>query len=315
MELKNFTAPSIAEALLLVKEKLGDDAVIISTENTEQGALVVAAVEEKISDFSAKIEVAPTKEKKTIFNHKFFQSRLDYHGVLEDSKLHILESLQDTNMREEFFNDEELLSRTFQKIFKFDDILNMKNPYKMFMGIPGSGKSTAIAKVATKAKIAGIKSCIISADTVRAGANIQLQNFSEILGIEFYLAKTDRDVYDLSKTLGVSNKLVLIDTPGINPFMIDEIDNLSALVDVIKSDLIIVLEAGRNAVEAVEIADIFKRIGASYMLPTGLDLTKRMGTILSVADECDLSFCAASVGSSIAKGLMDFDAKSLARLI
>lgn len=58
------------------------------------------------------------------------------------------------------------------------------------MGTPGSGKSTAIAKAATQARLKGIKCVIVSTDNVRAGANQQLKAFAEILDVEFSFSKT-----------------------------------------------------------------------------------------------------------------------------
>ena len=61
--------------------------------------------------------------------------------------------------------------------------------------------------------------------------------------------------------------------------------------------------------------DIFAEIGARFLLPTRLDLTRRIGALLSVAACCEFGFCSASVSSSIAKGLSPVDGEALAKLV
>ena len=200
-------------------------------------------------------------------------------------------------------------------MFKFHDVLDCKQPVKMFMGVPGSGKSTAIAKVATQAKLQKLSACIISTDNVRAGANSQLQAFADILGTNFRFVKTPRGLYDMVEEAKQKYTLVLIDTPGINPFQTEEVEKVSLLTEAVRADVILTMDAGKNTMEAVEIADVFAEIGAKYLLPTRLDLTRRIGALLSVAACCDFGFCGASVSSSIAKGLSKVDNASLAKLV
>lgn len=45
MKIKRYLAPNMRQAMLLVKNELGDDAVIMSTRNTDEGVEVVAAVD------------------------------------------------------------------------------------------------------------------------------------------------------------------------------------------------------------------------------------------------------------------------------
>lgn len=89
---------------------------------------------------------------------------------------------------------------------------------------------------------------------------------------------------------GASYGLVLVDTPGINPFVAAEVDKVAAFAEAVKADKILTMDAGRNVSEAVEVAETFKNLGAAYLLPTRLDLTRRIGTVLSVADCCNLTF-------------------------
>ena len=119
------------------------------------------------------------------------------------------------------------------------------------MGTPGSGKSTAIAKAATQAKLQGIKSAIVSTDNIRAGANLQLKAFAEILNVDFYFYKEPHLLYKFLQDEGENFERVFIDTPGINPFVAREVDIVAAFSDTFKGDRVLTSAPGRNVVMAI----------------------------------------------------------------
>lgn len=316
MKLKNFVAPDMASAFQMVREALGADAVIISQEKDGNGnILITAAIEEPEEidfDIEDKVEVKPSR---VVYDDSLLRECLEYHGVLDVVKERILARTRKIALEENINNDRRLLRECFASMFNYRNLLDLTNPVKMFMGVAGSGKSTAIAKVATQAKLNGIKSCIISTDNVRAGANSQLKAFADILETDFSFIKSSRGLFDAVNAAKENYSLILIDTAGINPFLREEVEKVSLFTEAVKADMILTMDAGKNTYEAVEIADIFTEIGARWLLPTRMDLTRRIGALLSVASCCELNFCSASVSASIAKGLAEIDAKSLADLV
>ncbi|MBR2033813.1 MAG: hypothetical protein IKA03_03980, partial [Alphaproteobacteria bacterium] len=179
----------------------------------------------------------------------------------------------------------------------------------------GAGKSTTIAKVATLAKMKGQKVAIVSTDNIRAGANTQLKSFAEILDVDFYFCKEPQQLFSFINENGAKYQRVFIDTAGINPFLSAEVDKVASFADVFRGDKILIIDAGRNVDEAVEVAEIFKFLGAKMLLPTRLDLTRRLGAVVSIAGEVALSICGFTVSSSIAKGFVEIDAKTFASLL
>ena len=75
------------------------------------------------------------------------------------------------------------------------------------------------------------------------------------------------------------------------------------------------MDAGRNAADAVEISEVFKKIGAECLLPTRLDLSRRIGSIISIADVCQMKLGAAGVSASIVQGIAKIDANALCKLL
>lgn len=303
-------------ALAEVKAQLGDEAIIISSENTADGQiLVTAALEEDFEinfDERDEVEVVATKG---VFDDRYLRDCLEYHAVVQNVGEKIMAVARQISAEQQIFDDKLILEKTFDKLYAYQDILDLRQPVKLFMGTPGSGKSTAIAKAATLAKFKKISTCIISTDNVRAGANKQLEAFAKILELDFYFCKDERSLYQQVNDAKKRYALILIDTPGINPFIDNEVNRVGKLGEVVKNQAILTIDTGRNTFEAVEIAEIFAKIGACCLLPTRLDLTRRIGSIMSVAACCDFSFCAASVSSSIANGLAPIDSRALAKLV
>ena len=315
MRLKNYVAASISEAMLLIKNELGPDAIIISTENENGLVKVVAALDEKENiDFNSaeELEIIPSRQR---FDDTHLRDCLDYHGVIPVVSERILAYCRNLSLEHGISDEHRLVMSCFREMFKFGSLLDLTCPVKMFMGVPGSGKSTTIAKVATQARFEGLRSCIISTDNVRAGANNQLEAFAKILETDFFFCKGERSLYEAVRSAKRTYQLILIDTPGVNPFIQSEIDNLHNQTEAIKSDIILTVDAGKNSFEAVEIAEIFNQFGVKYLLPTRLDLTRRIGSLLSIAGCCRMGFCASSVSSSIARGMAPITAKNLSKLI
>ena len=315
MKVKNFIAPDINQAMLLVKHELGPDAVILSQEKVADGVCLTAALDEDIDFSFDEDEKVSEIDTRAFFDESELRQALDYHGVLEEVQYRILSYCRDVLRAAPQSAPRTVLEQALDRAFRFTPLLKSPNRLQMFMGTPGSGKSTAIAKAATQARLQGIGAAIVSTDNLRAGANQQLKAFAEILNVDFYFYKDPQLLFRFLQDEGAGYDRVLIDTPGINPFIAREVDKVAAFADTFKGDKILTADAGRNVWEAVEVAEIFKDLGADMLLPTRLDLTRRIGSVLSIAGSLDMGLCAASVSSSIAGGLAPVSPAALAGLI
>ncbi|WP_321476543.1 GTPase [uncultured Paludibaculum sp.] len=97
-----------------------------------------------------------------------------------------------------------------------------------FVGPPGAGKTTTLAKLAMRYGIAGrIPSVIVSTDCYRIAASEQLRAYASILGLPFALAETPGA---LSRVMVEQRQkdLVFIDTPGFGPRDQDFLDEWSS---------------------------------------------------------------------------------------
>jgi flagellar biosynthesis protein FlhF len=77
----------------------------------------------------------------------------------------------------------------------------------------------------------------------------------------------------------------------------------------------LVLAAGTDALDAVDMARIFRDLGSTRMAVTRLDLTHRLGSVLAAAEGARLGFAEAGIAPDIADGLIPFTPATLARLL
>ena len=316
MKVKNFIAADINQALQQIKQELGDEAIILSQEKIAAGVQVTAAVDEKQDfNFDEAEQIQPI-DTRQFFDESKLRQALEYHNVTDEVQYQILSACRDVVRQNPQLSDVDVLAHALPKVFSFSPLLESRQKLQMFMGTPGAGKSTAIAKAATQVKLQqGQTPAIVSTDNIRAGANLQLKAFAEILNADFYFFKAPQDLFKFLQNEAQKYPRVFIDTPGINPFMPAEVDKVASLADTFKGDKVLTADAGRNIAEAVEVAEIFKSLGVSMLMPTRLDLTRRIGSVLRVAGSLNMALCGASVSSSVANGFAPVCAQALAGLI
>lgn len=314
MKIKRFTAPNITLALEKIREELGKEAVIVATEEQTDGVSVTAAIEndENLNfNENEKLEISPALK---IYDDTKIRESLEYHDIVPDISGQILAIVRQINARTGCAENQILLAQALEKLCGFTKLLEGKKN-KAFLGQTGSGKSTVIAKAAAKAKFNKMKSCIISTDNIRAGANTQLESFAKILETDFYFCRSARELFDITQAGQEKYDFLFIDTFGVNPYQSQELAELDILLEGLKTDKILVTDVGRNTMEAVETAEIFKNFGVDFILPTRFDMSRRIGSIISVACCYHMKFCAGSVSSNIAKGLAEITSKNLAKII
>jgi flagellar biosynthesis protein FlhF len=107
----------------------------------------------------------------------------------------------------------------------------------------------------------------------------------------------------------------VIDTAGVNPFSADDVAGLSALLQAGEIEPVLVLPAGGDPQEAGEIGRIFADIGVQRLIVTRLEMTRRLGGLLSAAHTGGLAFADASLTSKVADGLTPVNPVALARIL
>lgn len=170
----------------------------------------------------------------------------------------------------------------------------------LFVGVNGVGKTTSIGKLAYRYKQEGKKVLLVAADTFRAGAVAQLEEWARRVEVPIVTGKEKADpasvVFDgMERAVAEGVDVVMIDTAG----RLQNKDNLMAELEkigrIIKRVLpeaphetLLALDAstGQNAlVQAKEFSKITPLTG---LVLTKLDGSARGGVVLAIRQELDI---------------------------
>ncbi len=159
----------------------------------------------------------------------------------------------------------------------------------MFVGINGTGKTTAIAKIANRIMKNGQTVVLAACDTFRAGAIEQLTFHSEKLGCKIVKQEHDSDpsavAFDAIEHARSKRKdVVLIDTAGRMQTNSNLIEEMKKIVRVAKPDLKVFVGdslAGNDAIEQAKVFD--QAIGVDAIILTKIDTDAKGGAALSIA--------------------------------
>lgn len=317
MRLRTFTASDMPSAMKLVRDALGDNAIILAT-NAKAGknqVSVTAAIEEEEEIGSRQQAVgnnslmpnAYSLMPKEFDDIKFeLQNILRFHNLPELFVAKLLKKLSDSDIAEiieKRRGSEELYRPALEKLlarnFIFDPLrFSTQDMRLMLIGTPGIGKTLTIAKLATKLAMDKQSLAVITTDNSRAGGIEQLQAFTSILGVELQVANSRIELENILKSLPPRTR-VLIDTAGCSPYDTHEFEELKTISSIENIEPILVLSAGGDSLEAIDMVEIFATLPIRRILVTRADATKRFGGILAAALAHKLGFCNISRSASI----------------
>jgi fused signal recognition particle receptor len=159
----------------------------------------------------------------------------------------------------------------------------------MFVGINGTGKTTVIAKLASRLQKHGYTVVLAAADTFRAGAIEQLTIHAERLGCRVIKHKAGGDpaavAYDAVEHAKARKKgIVLIDTAGRMQTNTNLMDEMKKIKRVAKPDLVVFVGDSLAGSDAVEQARKFdEAVGIDAVVLTKIDADAKGGAALSIA--------------------------------
>jgi len=155
----------------------------------------------------------------------------------------------------------------------------------MLVGIQGSGKTTAAAKLARYFQKRGLQTALISVDTYRPGAYAQLQQLASRINVPIYGDLKQKDPVKIDREgmkLFGDKEVVIIDTAGRHKEEQDLIREMKMLEKNIKPDEIMLVIDGTIGQQATAQAKAFNEATPlGSILVTKLDGSARGGGALS----------------------------------
>lgn len=200
--------------------------------------------------------------------------------------------------------------------FDFDDyVMKHEKPVViMFVGINGTGKTTAIAKIANRLQKTGLTTVLAASDTFRAGAIEQISIHADRLGTKVVKHTAGGDpaavAYDaLEHAKARKRDVVLVDTAGRMQTNVNLMDEMKKIKRVVKPHLIVFVGDALAGNDAIEQAMVFeKEVGIDAVILTKIDADAKGGAALSIAYAIKKPIAFLSTGQEYEE-ILKFDSK------
>jgi flagellar biosynthesis protein FlhF len=301
MRLRTVTAPDARQAMARLRALLGDDAIIVATRQVDGGVRVTGAVandEIDLGDLLAPPETSPCLER--------LARMATHHALPPNVRDRLLDAVRQLNSTD----PSAALGHALHQLYRFAPL---PQPGRLLLtGPPGAGKTASLAKLAARAVLEGRSVEVLTTDVARAGGVEQLRTLLAPLRLE---PRPAPEPGRLAQLVGAAAaELILIDSPGINPFRPGDLGRLSQALETSGALPVLVLDAGTGSADSAEMAQTFAALGSRWLLATKLDVARRLGGVLAAAD-AGLALAEAGIGPTIGRGLGALSPAGLARLL
>jgi len=272
------------------------------------------------------------------FGRKGLLSRSDIEDALNDFKKilinsdvnlkvvkEILKRVEEDSLKEEVLKsvlpEEQIKKILYDVLIK---IIGKGAPLKfssippteiVVFGIQGSGKTTTCGKIAYYLKNKGHRSLLVPLDLKRPGAIKQLEEISEIVGVNFYFEDnlTPFKIIKRAKEIAKKERIefIIYDTPGRIHIDNEMMRGLKEIRDEIKPTESLLVASSLLGQGSVDIALEFKRmVGLTGIIATMLDGDSKGGAILSMRYVTNVPIKFVGIGEKV-QDLEEFDEESL----
>ncbi len=200
------------------------------------------------------------------------------------------------------------------------------NQVHLVIGVNGVGKTTTIAKLAARFRENKRQVLLVAADTFRAAATEQLQQWGERLHVPVIHHQEGADPGAVAFDGMVAAKarkadIIIVDTAGRLHTKVNLMDELKKVKRIIVQNLegrklhtLLVLDAatGQNAINQVK--TFHEAVGVDRIAITKLDGTAKGGIIIAIANQFKIPISLIGVGEK-SEDLQDFDPAAFANAL
>ena len=190
----------------------------------------------------------------------------------------------------------------------------------LVVGVNGTGKTTTIGKLASKLREHGRAVTVGAADTFRAAAEEQLEEWARRAGAKFVGGEKGSDPAAIAfDAVAAGGDVVIVDTAGRLHTQTNLMDELAKVRRVIAGKLdgaphetLLVIDAttGQNGLQQARL--FAEAVGVTGVVLTKLDGSAKGGIAIAIAQELGLPVKLVGVGEGI-DDLRPFDARDFAR--
>lgn len=308
--LRRIQAPTLPEALAQVERECGQGALLVETQRTSRGYLVVAAQAPK-----TRVVRRPASTRHWTPGFAPAARRALAFGLSESVLIAVEDAMVGTRVHLGRAGDpavDSVAARILKALIKTADLAESAFRVVALLGPTGVGKTTTLAKLAARAQRERHESvAIITVDTYRVAAVEQLRAYADMLQVPFEVAFTPLDLKRALQRLPHVDR-VFIDTSGRSPFDQEALARARGTLDGAHAAGLLCLPAGMRRVDAEAALAAFEPLGIDAIALTKWDETTVPGETLSLCIEGGLPLVCVTVGQEVPADLLGADAGALA---
>ena len=223
----------------------------------------------------------------------------------------------------------EILKEQLEKILtKENNKINLeKSPAAILMvGVNGAGKTTSIGKIANRLRLQGKKVLVVAADTYRAAAVEQVEEWAKRANVDIIKAQENADPSSVifmgcKKAKDENYDVVICDTAGrlqSKKSLMDELEKMNKVIDRelpnSSKETLLVLDGstGQNAIS--QLKAFREATGVTGVIITKLDGTSKGGVIIKLAKDENVAIKFIGIGEKI-DDMEEFNARDFVNAI
>lgn len=283
-------------------------------------------LEKQISDVQEKEKDSTEEEKKEDSNVAFFQLlyKMLLDNEIEETYAGQLVDELDGSVKPDMPIDY-LLSVVYQKmVLKFGQIKTIQPAEKgpklvYFIGPTGVGKTTTIAKIASRFSVVEKKKIVLlTADTYRIAAAEQLRTYANILEVPFRIIYTPQEIRTAIEDYAAYD-YIFVDTSGHSQKNTDQRDDTLALLRAAdgqaEKEVYLVVSATTKYRDLLNIADTYQKLTDFRLVFTKLDETQCQGNLFNLRLHTDAPMSYVTCGQNVPDDIGEFDAQKTVKLL
>lgn len=216
-----------------------------------------------------------------------------------------------------------ILPNIYQKlILKFGqpktiELSGKKPNVVFFIGPTGVGKTTTIAKIASKYKVEyNRKVAFITADTYRIAATEQLRVYANILDAPMSIVYTVEEINAAIEKY-MDYDLIFVDTAGFSHKNEQQREDTKTLLNGVneeyRKEVYLVLSATTKYNDLMDIVDVYREISNYKLIFTKLDETSSYGNMLNIRLYADADLSYVTTGQNVPDDIEVFDTQKIVK--
>ncbi len=283
-------------------------------------SLLEKQLSEKDKEATEKPEEKAAESGKNIACIQLIYNQLISNDVDEKYANQLLSEI-DANLKKDASMDN-ILASIYQKIIlklgqpNTIDKGSDKTKFVFFIGPTGVGKTTTIAKIASKMKVnQKAKVAFITADTYRIAAVEQLRTYANILGIPLKVIYSEDEMKQAREEFSDFD-IVFVDTAGRSHRNKEQRDDIESLISTIpeeEREVYLVLSATTKYKDLVRITETYSEIIHYSLIFTKLDETSSIGNLFNIRMLTEAPLSYATFGQNVPDDISRVDAQSIAK--